>query len=885
MKLKTAFGLLFLSVWVSARPLVTGPELRAFLGGRTGKIVYVQNKITWRIYYIDLDDSILTERPLYWVAAANPMISPDGSRVLYEKGGGIYIHELSDSSTVEYLVAQVPPGSWSSLEPHWWVHPQTGAEYVTYTTGDLLDGSWPPTSGQSFIVRITGNIPVGPPTQLFPYMMSTGRSRDGKWAGTSHHSTGLYRLDSNRVDTAFLEAKNWLSPGQGLLACNGSISTSRNPARMNRIMHLTSGTGSANGILYDNHKAVFIRSWDDPDIDHPFWYLGIPGDNCNNDSSGNIFWGYPEWSTDEEYLTAVGSQDVDPVDSSDLYVVRINETGPNRILRVLQGDGLHFAPHLWIKNGVLPARIRLDQNALAFNAFRQDSVDPAPDTIRVSNSGDGILPILTVAIPAADTGWLKINVMDNGTNAPGLAVQVSHLNLLPGNFSSRVTVSYGQGFDSAFFTVTFLYSDPVLTQLVPRPRTAVLLPNDSLRLTASPFDQTGAPFPASYTLTWSGSPGLQISSGGLITTDSGQLFQTFSAYGTANGVACTVSVVVVPVRQRFTADSTLSPLGWMPDRGLVSAPLRSQTDTAVSMSSLIDPAPAAAYRTYRLNPDSLILPAPNGRYHIRLHFSNADSSSPPASNLTISLEGRSLGTYSIPPKPAGGISVLIVEADVTVADGNGLRALFNSGLGSFGLSAIEYYAFAPTPVLVLSPNGGDLLTQGDSLIVRFSADTSWVRSVGVQLSIDSGRTWMQLTRTRSVRVGDADWGRFAYALPDSLDGNSLVSNRCMISVYEYYGLDRDRSDAVFRIAARAIAVRPGAGNLRMSLQPLGSGRYRISGLTVPVQVRVTRLNGQRRVFTLRPESALDLRNFPAGILILQIHAPGLNWRKTIFHQP
>src|SRR5690349_16496223 len=66
----------------SAAVDVTGPEARAFLGGRTGKLVYLKTQLK-QIYYLDLSDSVLVERKVADDAYCwSPMIHPDGSRIV-----------------------------------------------------------------------------------------------------------------------------------------------------------------------------------------------------------------------------------------------------------------------------------------------------------------------------------------------------------------------------------------------------------------------------------------------------------------------------------------------------------------------------------------------------------------------------------------------------------------------------------------------------------------------------------------------------------------------------------------------------------------------------------------------------------------------------------
>ncbi len=883
-----------LSVWrpAEAKALVTGPEVRAFLGGRTGKVAFIRD-YTYQIYYLDFDDSVLVEHRVATTEAANPMISWDGTRVLYERFDSVFVRDLVENSQTEYAVycGSVDRPSGESLEPHWWVQPGTGNEYVTYTLGDINDPTWPPASGGTYIRRIVnGHDTLGPATMLVPYLMSTGRSRDGRWGASSHHSTGMYELDSTRIDTAYLASKNWLTSGW-LSGCNASISMSTDPTRQDRMMYLTSGQGTVEGKVYDNHKAIFIRGWNDPDIDHPFWYMGIPGDNCNNDSSGNLFWGNPEWSTDEDYFTATGSKDVDIADSGDLYIVRIDTSGPSRLLRVLEGDGVNLTPHLWVKNGVTPATLRLDRDAFLFTALPQDSADPGPDTTHVSNAGDGVLPPLTAAYPDSDTTWLRVTILANGTNAPQVVNTVTRKNLPLGSYRARVVLSYGQGVDSAAYTVTFLYANPALTTLVPRPHTAVLRPGDTVQLAADGKDQIGRPWTLASPLTWTGSSGLHLTSGGQATADSSQVFHTFSAYGSEGAVVCTTSVVVAKGVWRYAAEPALG-AGWLPDTSLLGTmPLVRQSDTIVQLDSVIDPAPAVAYRLYRNSPSGLTLPVPNNRYHVRLHFTSLnDASAKATSSLSVGLEGQTIGApFAAPAKPAGAIGAMIFETDVTVSDSNGLGiSLSAADGGGYGLAAIEAYSDAPTPVQVNAPNGGEQYRVGDSLIVRWTADTSWVLSVGIELSVDSGASWIPLTRTSSVRVGDADWGRFAFQLPDSLDGKSLVSNRCLVTVYEYFGRTRDLSDHVFQILPGNAGVRPSSAAKDLVLQNLGNGRFRLFGLSQAAQLTVTPINGHGvSSLILQPASdgsSVDLHGLSEGLVVLQLRQPdGHVWRRLVLN--
>jgi hypothetical protein len=875
-------ALLSASGRVFAAPAVTGAEARAFLGGRTGKIVYVNNYDS-KMYFVDLADSALVERKIADdVGCQSPMIHPDGTRIVYESGATIWIRDLVANSPSRSLVFARAPRPVDNMEPRWWIDPKTGDEYVIYVTGHMEDFAWPPASSGTYMQKIINkNKPSGAPLLLMPFLMASGRSADGKWGGTSYHSTGMYKFYPDSLQNAFRASNNWLENGS-LLACNGSISTSKDPTRENRLMHLTSGGTSMGGKPYDNHKAIIIRGWDDPDPDHPLWWIGPPGDRVNDDGSGNLFWGAPEWSTHEDYFTATGSKDIEGLDSADLYMLRINWQGESRLLRVLHGGGKNIMSHMWVKDGVQPARIRLDKSSLSFTAFKKDSSDPGPDTVRVSNGGDGTLPSLVLGkLPA----WLQIAIVDNGTNHPLLIQRVFRDSVKPGDYQAAVRVSFGELADSATYAVAFTYNDPVLTRLKPLPATALLRPGESIRLAASGLDQAGRPMADSTPVAWSldgDAGGSSLATDGLFQSDS-LPYTAWTALGAAHpsgspAVYCTTTVMVVARLLRIDAAGKPGevPAGWIGDDAFVSGGGSSRSaDSSVSAGAAVDPAPDAVYRSFRTG-----LPAysfdslPDGRYRVRLHFAGAF---PPAGGgLAAVMEGRKvLEDYHPPAKPDAGVAADVRTVTVTVSDGNGLQISFQGPDSAFALAGLEIAAVGVPPVNLTSPNGGETFAVGDTVHIRWSAGPT-ISSCGIQISIDSGATWMPVTRTRSVAPGDPDWEDYPFVVPDSLDGKSVVGDRVFFTVYDYFGVDRDRSNAAIHftapivVRARPEASRLGAalesgGRLRLALP--GSGRYRVSLADYRGREAARfDLDGGDRV--------LSLPGLPRGLYTLTIRGPG-----------
>ena len=854
---------------------VTGAEVRAFLGGRTGKIAYIKNQLK-QIYFLDLSDSLLTERKVSDDAyCESPMISPDGTRIVYESQAGIYVRFLQENSSQRFPIYSGIPTNGQSLEPHWWINSKTNEEYILFCTGNVADLTWPPKSGKTYMQKIVGNKPSGPLLTLLPFMMASGRSKNGVWGGTSHHSTGMYKLYADSVQDAFFSATNWQDSG-GWGACNGSISPSDDPARQNRLMHLNSYLAPAGGEIFENHKAIVIRSYADKDINSPIWYMGIPGIHCNNDGSGNLFWDHSEWSTNEDFFTAVGSKEVENWAEADVYIGRINWTGENRILRILNGGGLNYHPHLWVKTGASPAKIMLERTAIDFVSLKKDPHDPRADTVGVANAGDGILPALQIGgLP----GWLKVAILANGTNAPKLVNTVARAALDPGEYSATVKVSFGQGADSAAYHVRFKYSDPVLTSLRAWPRNAVLGRNDTLRYQALALDQTDAPLSPQPDIGWEALDSLPITPDGLIAADT--LWHVRRAFrARAGAVVCTTYAVVAKSILRVdagaAADSTAP--GWFADTGSFAPAGGGVRETApmnIPIAAGEDAAPAQVYRTLRRpSGDYRFAALPNGRYGVRLHFASVFPGAVSSSGkLDVTLGGvRILEGYQLPVRPDTGIATDMRELQTTVSDGKGLKLGFEGAAADVALAGLEVYDIGSLPIALATPNGGEVARIGDTLRIKWAAD-GYVTSVGIQISPDSGKSWIPVTRRSSVNQGQAGWGDYSWVIPDSLDGVSLASKVCMVSVYDYFGSDRDRSDQVFTILA---------GETRIATPPRSAPRFaarwlpgRIEVILPPGYTAASLIDPQGRSRALSRQSGssafvVGTEGMPKGVYFLRL---------------
>ncbi len=808
---------LFVPHTTQGKLMVTSAEARAFLGGRTGKLVYLKNN-SRQMYFLDFSDSVLVEKQLSLkVGCRNPMIGPNGNKVVYEWAQTMYLTDFVENSTAPSIVHSTIYHKGMTMEPKWWTHASTGDEYIIFSTGNISEFKFPQTSSATYMQKIINLQTSGSPVTLMPFLMAGGRSKNGKWGATAHHAVGMFSFYPDMIEQAYYGSTNW-GMDTTFGACNPSISPSNDPSRQSRMMHLHSGVpGVLNGSHYANHQAVVIRDWLDSSAWQPLWVMGLPGTGCNNDSSNNLYWSYPEWSTDEDYFTVTGSKVIINWDEADLYIVRINLEGESRLLKILEGDGVYYYPHLWVKEGQLPAHIQMNVHSLDFTSFIKNTLGPPPQVISITNTGDVPLPQLVLSVLPS---WLSIEIQNNGTDSARLINTINRDTVAPGLYDTVVTVSFGQFTDSAQYYVSFKYMDPVLTSLRPSRFTAVLLPGDSLKLKATGLDQKEQILTDQPSVTWSAiDAGINITDSGLVTAPA-EAGSVYRVRGVSGSIACTTRVVVTGyyLKLNVGSDIVFSVPGWESDTTVLlqnsssAQHLDNSPDSALGTSlfnrlqSVMDPAPDTAYLTCRLPGTRYLIPnLPKRKYQVIPHFTSLGRPTSVAPGaVSFSIQGTKLLNNFILPPDSVSPAVHIQAFTAHVTDTSGLFLEFQGGtaLPTTVLNALEIYDIGTPPLVVTYPNGGEVLTQGDTISINWDTDSNLIRSCGIQISVDSGSAWHQLNLNGSVGYNSDEWGNFSWIVPDSLEGVSTLSSRVIMSVYDYFGSATDYSDATFTIDER-----------------------------------------------------------------------------------
>lgn len=337
---------------LAAGPVVNGWQVKQFLGGRDGKMVYTKldknsdNKNGRSLWYLDFSESSLTEHKILDTyneegEPRNEVISPDGEwvafNILNTQGwhqSQLYVCRFKENATkIHYGQGALP---------HWWNKPGTDEWYLVYNDRDLENNgwqmSWPPTSGETWCrqVNMTSGYPVGDARKLNSLYINGGRSVSGRWLFAAGGFPGTFRLQSaTSTSNADIAESIYFGNNTGqketdIDGCNPSISPHPSDNDV-RVMYLD-----------DPHLGVFVCDVRNNNRRYIEWK-----------DSENPYLDEPEWSTGEDFATGKASAGfVEP--PFDLYLMRVTDGATLKVM-----DGNYSFPHLWLapeEVGVRPGR-------------------------------------------------------------------------------------------------------------------------------------------------------------------------------------------------------------------------------------------------------------------------------------------------------------------------------------------------------------------------------------------------------------------------------------------------------------------------------------------------------------------------------------------------
>jgi hypothetical protein len=356
---------------------LTPGDVQDFLGGLTGRLGFVHAEDTYA-YCLDLA-SLSTPIPKIadTAGARSPLISSDGTRIVYWTGGqgASYVKDISTTGTATSVKSS------GAFDPHW---DPTDNGYVIYVTSMSKD------SGLGKTVR--RRLSDGSETDLWPTRaMDSGLSPDGRWLGEAYGNSFAVDLDASPP-----KEYDWSwyvdSEGNELQTCNGSMSAD-------------AGSDWRMMTLMIPHEYIRIWKWDDVKKRWPIVKTFYRPEGAQE-------WQHPEWSNHPDFAVATAGRYV----TGPYKVYLMNTTigtgtaeapRTDGILEVVSSDS--DFPCLWLERS--GACYLLCQPAeLTFTALEGEA-SPVQKTVELSNWGTGTsLGTVAVANGGSLPGWLGAGI-------------------------------------------------------------------------------------------------------------------------------------------------------------------------------------------------------------------------------------------------------------------------------------------------------------------------------------------------------------------------------------------------------------------------------------------------------------------------------------------
>jgi len=725
-------AILALPVCAGAATSVTASasEVRTFLGGRTGKLVYVDDNESGKCFWIDLSD-MSVHKLSDDASVSEPLLSPDGSRVVYgiyniiskwpgqssDNQGNAYIRSLGGGSR-NHVAGESVAGK-QAFAPHWWVDPSNGDEYIVYM--DYYEKDTQSAGGRgTWKQKIVSNQPSGDPVKILNHAFDGGLSKDGQRIGEAYHY--LYMARTSDLGGGNGDDISSRMDG-GNQCCNASMS----PDNQYHIMHLRI-----------DHQGCNIRDENDGQV-QTIWKPNSATEMQN-----------PEFSTDPGYCTFTAQFGSD-------YYIYIANTRTGDILKIAEGD--FGVPHLWVAPS--SPTLSLAPTSLDFNAS-EGGANPADKSVTVTNAGEGTLGQVTANESA---GWLTVTRTGGGNNQT-LTNAVDISGLAAGDYSEIVEVACANASNSpqSYEVNLEVAGPPELNSIEITPSSVSIQPSQTATFTARAYDQHHNPF--ATVIDWAATAGgsLAPASSGSAMTEHSSIFTSdgsegnFGVVASSGNVNDTAAVNVStepPLHLRINCgDNAYDVTGWSRDDDFLNGGEDWTNPDSVDTTGVANAAPADVYRSvlHRVTatasyPAFDLTEVGDGSYTVRLHF--ADAYTGPR-HINVDIEGqRVLSDYDI-SSDAGGVNTAVVKSfPVTVSDGDGMTIQLGSeddGDAFIAGMEVELPSDSQNPTVDITypaENGtimGTITTEGTA-----SDDTTVDR---VEVKVDD-RSWSLATGTET----------------------------------------------------------------------------------------------------------------------------------------
>jgi hypothetical protein len=470
--------------------------------------------------------------------------------------------------------------------------------------------------------------------------------------------------------------------------------------------------------------------------------------------------------------------------------------------------------------------LQLSAAAIDFIAVAGDTNPTAKTITALTSTGSlsglavsGVKPWISVT-PAATSGTSIL--ITNAVSISGLSVGV---------YNDTITVSSTNAGSKMYAVTLTVQAKAVFTSLALTPEEATIASGGTFQFLTEPKDQAGNYFPGA-TVSFTATGGTITSTGKFTAgTTLGGPFYIFASAQAGSVTLKDTSIIVISTSEGFRkkincGDNAYDAAGWERDDAYISGGVDITNTGAITTTNVPGAAPDLVYKSMRRQgPHTYTITGlKTTSYTVRFHW--VEPTSAIRRYMNYSINGANVfRDFDIAARAGIVNKALVLDRVVSLQDTiMRIQCTGSNGSDVFeaGFEIMENYR---NPLTLLAPTGGEKLTVGQPFIVRWSADTSEIPSIDVELSVD-GKAWGFISPAEHISISQpaGAWTHWTWNVPDSFMVNNTIPTSCVsstgyirISNYSHPGL-YSRSVSTFTIAPRgAVALRNGRTG------PKGSG--------------------------------------------------------------
>ncbi len=423
----------------------------------------------------------------------------------------------------------------------------------------------------------------------------------------------------------------------------------------------------------------------------------------------------------------------------------------------------------------------------------------------------------------------------------------------------------------------------IVEELKLSPEAATVTAGSEMSFQASAFDEYGNRLGID-SCAWSVSGPGTISNTGVFracTSYGGPFVVSVAAFRGEQTVRDTAEIVVSNVSSGHLrincGPNHYTPANWENDDRYLTAGVDRSETSPLTTHGIPGAGPSVVYRGITSgNPHTYMIPGLSpGNYTIRMHF--VDLSGTQKRYMNYSIGGTNvLRDFDIHEYTHSYTTPAVFDFVHRVQDSDTLIIDCSAQTGDVFEAGMEVIAHELRPFTLYISERRPEYRSGDTIPIRWCADTSKISNITLEFSPNGGLTWSKITQASGISIDSSSWGAVDWVLPDSVTiGGSMISTvsaNALVRISAYfltgvYAVVRDPLTITNKSAIRwstgqdknriPLTVRCGAGICAEARGAESVSLYRFNGAIIDR----AKADNQNRL-------CLYLPNLPSGVYLI-----------------